>query len=372
MIEDSIIRDILDCWAAAERRPHGDFFQSTLPTLQDAKAVFETVFLASFTREEERPIHCSVVLASPSDIDDPSHRWYRQEFDRFAAPLLFTAESVAKLAPAFDPLLSSIAVNRDSSSRELQCWGVFNYSAPTHPFDNPTVSPMSGTCYPPDLFTLTTRNPGSVQVSRNTSNVGWFTNGVFIPAVPTPLTSHSLGRCLIQSLESTDLWEKYGSHYWHYYGRALETLLSESCSRGHGAIIILLASGDTRIPEHLTSKVQRLEKYVSWRSLVDGISQHLKREYLQRLAQLSIIDGALILSRELELLGFGAHIQAPEWTGKTLEGPNGRGYSSGKLFDAKRYGLRHNTAINFAAACEGSVVFVISQDGPVRAFTRSD
>src|SRR4029453_2762012 len=91
MIEDSIIREILDCWAAAERRPHGDFFRSTLPTLQDAKAVFETVFLASFTREEERPIHCSVVLASPSDIDDPSHRWDRREFDRFAALLLFTA-----------------------------------------------------------------------------------------------------------------------------------------------------------------------------------------------------------------------------------------------------------------------------------------
>jgi hypothetical protein len=126
------------------------------------------------------------------------------------------------------------------------------------------------------------------------------------------------------------------------------------------------------IPGNLISNSYRLEAGLPWRTLTETTSKTLKREYLQRLAQLSVIDGALILTRELELVAFGSHIQAPKWTGRTLEGPNGRGYSSGNPFDAKRFGLRHNAAINFAGACEGSVVFVISQDGPVQAFTKSD
>jgi hypothetical protein len=32
--------------------------------------------------------------------------------------------------------------------------------------------------------------------------------------------------------------------------------------------------------------------------------------------------------------------------------------------------VRHNSAINFAAQCDGSTAFVISQDGPIRAFIR--
>ena len=92
---------------------------------------------------------------------------------------------------------------------------------------------------------------------------------------------------------------------------------------------------------------------------------------MQRLAQLSAVDGALILTRELELVAFGAKLHVPnKWTGKTLEGPDGFGYPSRNAFAAQRYGTRHNSAINFAAECEGSTVFVISQDGPIRAFIR--
>jgi hypothetical protein len=75
MIEDSIIRQILDGWAAPENHPFGDRLQRPLPSFHDVKEVFEQVFLASLKCEEGRPIRCSIVLASPSDIDDPSHQY---------------------------------------------------------------------------------------------------------------------------------------------------------------------------------------------------------------------------------------------------------------------------------------------------------
>src|SRR5262245_31859420 len=141
MIEDAIIRQILDRWAVPENPPFGACIQRPLPSFHDVKEVFEQVFLASLKCEEGRPIHCSVVLASPSDVDDPSHQ-YNKDFRRFVPPLPFTADLIAKLAPAFDPMLSSIAVCRDAVTSNLQCWGIFNYSPTAHRFSEPSPAPV--------------------------------------------------------------------------------------------------------------------------------------------------------------------------------------------------------------------------------------
>jgi hypothetical protein len=384
MIEESIIRRIIDCWAADQAHPSRGHAQRPLPSLEDVQEVIETTFFASLQREENRPLRFSVVLASPSELDDASHR-YRRELSRFVTPLPFTVDSITKLAPAFDLVLSSIAVGRDSSTRELQCWGIFNYS-PTVPSSYAISSaPKEGMCFRPDLFTVTARNPGSLQISRMNANIGRFVSGDFVPAAPTPFTHRSLGKYVMRSVESTDLWRRHGTLYWHYYCDALEVLLAESASRGHGATVVILPSGGAAVPEKLILAKYRLEADVHLMthfeevltygsSLVPGgiAYQTLILEYLQRLAQLSTVDGALILTPELELVTFGATLQAPKWHGKPLLAPDGWGKTSGDTFPAQRYGTRHNSAIDFAHACEGSTVFVISQDGPIRAFVRSD
>src|ERR1043166_8174023 len=120
MIEASIIKCIIDSWAADQAHPRRDRAQRPLPSFEDVREVIETTFFASLEREEDRPIRFSVVLASPSELDDASHQYHR-ELSRFVTPLPFTVDSITKLAPAFDLVLSSIAVGRDSMTRELQC-----------------------------------------------------------------------------------------------------------------------------------------------------------------------------------------------------------------------------------------------------------
>jgi hypothetical protein len=237
----------------------------------------------------------------------------------------------------------------------------------------------------PDLFTVTARTPGSLQISRMNAHIGRFVSGDFIPAAPTPFTHRSLGKYLLRSLESTDLWQRYGTLYWHYYCDALKVLLAEAASRGHGATVVLLPSGVTAVPEncidaqyrleadvHLTTHFEEVLTYGSCLVLGGIAYRRLILEHLQRLAQLSTVDGALILTPALELVAFGATLRARKWEGKPLLGPDGWGKASTDTFPAQRYGTRHNSAIDFAAACEGSTVFVISQDGPIRAFVRSD
>jgi hypothetical protein len=210
MIEESIIKQIINYWAADQAHPHRGHAQRPLPRFEDVREVIETTFFASLEREEDRPIRFSVVLASPSELDDASHQYHRQ-LSRFVTPIPFTVDSITKLAPAFDPALSSIAVDRDSITKELQCWGIFNYF-PTVPSSYVISSaPKEGTWFRPDLFTVTARNPGSLQISRMNTHIGRFVSGNFIPAAPTPFVSRSLGKYLMRSLESTDLWLNHGT-----------------------------------------------------------------------------------------------------------------------------------------------------------------
>ena len=258
MIEESIIKRIIDYWAADQAHPRRDRAQRPLPSFEDVREVIETTFFASLEREEDRPIRFSVVLASPSEIDDASHQYHR-ELSRFVTSVPFTVDSITKLAPAFDPALSSIAVDRDSITQELQCWAIFHYF-PTVPSSYAISSaPKEGMWFRPDLFTVTARNPGSLQISRMNTHIGRFVSGTFIPAAPTPFASCSLGKYLMRSLESTDLWQRHGPLYWHYYRDALEVLLAESASRGHGATIVLLPNGGAAVPDNLIFKKYRLE-----------------------------------------------------------------------------------------------------------------
>ena len=109
MFEKSIIKKIIDCWSADQDHPLRHRANHPLPNFLDVKEIVETIFLASLRREEELPIHVSIVLASPEEIEDSSHK-NRREIRRFKEPFPFTSDSIAKLAPAFDPAFSSVVV----------------------------------------------------------------------------------------------------------------------------------------------------------------------------------------------------------------------------------------------------------------------
>lgn len=383
MFEDALIKTILEYWSADQAHAPADRVVRQPPVFSDVKELLEVAFLVSLEREENRETRVSIVLTSPQEIEDPSHR-YRRDIRRFTESLPFTVDSVAKIAPAFDPAFASIAVHRNSSGEGLHCWGVVYYQPTLHRFNETPVVPVGGQCFRPDVFTITVRGSGSLQISRMNSNIGWFVKGAFIPASPTPFTVRSLGGHLMGSLKSTDLWNRYQTTFWNYYRDALELLLLESASRGHGATIVLLPLGQTQVPERLVESkyyfepplqlIPLLEELMKYeRELVSEIAyKKALFEAIQVLAQLSAVDGALITTNELELVTFGATLKAPKWSKEILMGPDGFGALSGDRFPAQRYGTRHRSAINFAGACKGSTVFVISQDGPTRAFVRSN
>ena len=87
-------------------------------------------------------------------------------------------------------------------------------------------------------------------------------------------------------------------------------------------------------------------------------------------ARLSAIDGALVLSSDLRVVGFGAEIvldasrpvDAHEVAGHARRG------ESWPAIDGESFGMRHRSALRCVAATQGVAAFVVSQDGTVSFF----
>jgi hypothetical protein len=98
-------------------------------------------------------------------------------------------------------------------------------------------------------------------------------------------------------------------------------------------------------------------------------AEALIRARLDAFARLASVDGALLLTADFQLVGFGAKLHAPPWNGTVFEGLDGVG-GGGQPFDFSRLGTRHTSALAYVGAIERSVAFVVSADGPIRGLAR--
>jgi hypothetical protein len=87
-------------------------------------------------------------------------------------------------------------------------------------------------------------------------------------------------------------------------------------------------------------------------------------------ARLSAVDGALLVTSDLRVVGFGAeivsdatrHIDAHEVAGHPARA------ESWPTVDSESFGMRHRSALRCVAATERAAAFVVSQDGTVSFF----
>jgi hypothetical protein len=88
-------------------------------------------------------------------------------------------------------------------------------------------------------------------------------------------------------------------------------------------------------------------------------------EAIRFVARLSGCDGAIVISEDLQVLGFGAEIRSElKPSTKVVEIIDDlRGIS--KSLDVEHFGLRHRSAIKLVSRKPAACVLVVSQDGPI-------
>jgi len=382
MFEERIIQEIIHAWELDQNHPHRGRKDKPIPKVEDVQEIIEKSFLASMQREEEKPVTFCLAYLNRDDAErEKIANGFRQVILTFDKVLPLTVDSLSKIAPAFDPKVAALIIGKDlSGSNTFHIWGAMFFGPDINRFTEIPVSIEGFNLVRPDVLMVTARHAGTLLVTRGSSQIGSFVFGKFLVAAPTPQTSEGLANQLIRNITDFSGFQTFAYRYWHVYRDSLDYLLAQAADRGHGAIILI-------IPDHLQERAEKsiIKKYsfpespgienLIYQTTYRGkditgyiVYKKFLQEHLEFLAQLAAVDGALILRPSFDVLSFGSTLQAAaKWPGRIRINPDGFG-GEGEDFDASKLGTRHNSTVDFVGAFPGVIGFVISQDGPTRAF----
>jgi hypothetical protein len=395
VINQDLVAQVRHAWIADQQHPQRGRRARPLPDSERLGILLDTVFRASMLTDRGAPVRASVAWLSPSDFQDHEMNHARH------SELMLRLERARALDPA---LIAELGRTTESGSSSLlvewsggapMVWGILYYQRGAGTLEELPGAVEEGVHGAPDCPILSVEGVGSILVARGDAVVGRVTRGEFARAVPTPFNPHAMGLILHElfglrmALKANRYVDDGDNAYGHGLLECLKYLLERLDREGGGALVVFVpqasmqdalqhadlawaATGSLELRRLLSARI-RHEKAVKERqwlspSLVTK-AQALMRSRLDALARLASLDGALLLSPDFELVGFGATLRAPEWSGTVMEGPDGFG-GGGRPFDASRLDPRHAAAAAYVGAVPGAVAFVTSADGPIRALAR--
>ncbi len=397
---------VLDHWQAGSNREC-----PSLPNSSELEHLISICYQASLLRDEERPVSFRLILLPP-DLFPPDqgppiglHRLL------FSEPLAFTERELRKLSPSVDFYGSLIGLWHGGTSG-FSIWGIVHSGsrwAQSLHGGGKGFEPL------PDSLVINVTSPGRITVNKGSAEIATLNSGKivspstavfdsmwirseFSSIVNEELSLHLEARKrakkpwsaidpdffgtmkkqvlmrIIGRIRSyrhggtlisipDELKEEFLSN--NPYVRLKYRFVDEEPSRRFRTLIVKIANelaelyGSTENPgrkagwtEYLASKNRTLsrldESLFEWAHLVAGMTQ---------------VDGAVLVTHRLELIGYGAEIS----------GKLGRVDEVAKALDSEGIenlkeqtggiGTRHNSAYSFCNALHNAAVVVVSQDG---------
>jgi len=378
--------------------------------------VTETLYEASLAIEEQRPIRLRAVIANPADLQKSDFKPML-----FSSPRAFAVPELIKLAPALDSDKTLVGVGSPPNLlRGLYIWGVADvgssWSKAIH---------GGGYVMPdfPDALIVSATEAASLTFARHQHVLAAVRRGrLVLPEVSSlhkgPLADFfrrpriALGQTIHQMIEEDRPGFRHGGHdYATRYTSVVERLLFQIRAQGHGGAVLVvpheIAAGDARLTSLVHIKY-RAERNGMWVGLASSVSHHVVwheldraasrprtplrgRDYVQTMsmygqwhesdevltdeinlvARLAGVDGAIVMTDQFKLLGFGAEFVATIDLPRVVVARNPEG--KGSTRSVERFGQRHRSAFRFCASTPfPSVAFVVSQDGGIKAVKQVD
>ena len=352
----------------------------------------------------------------------------------FLQPIRFNVSEMLRLAPALEPTVSAIAIcstkEIESSlvDSPLAIWGIFNQGDEWWKL---LTGRETAALAPPNVLTISTFAPGNISASTSGSVLFRLRAGKLLNMPLEGLNKGHIGNFLNEAAEALyrqtcqaierkryDSDNDSDNHPQNQYFRTLTNIVNLTRERGHGGSFIIfsndISANDQRLEDRVTIKyplnspdiwkelIKEAEanwhyfrllfpkrKSKKWESLTDSADASIKdlqsmiswentqknsqekiAEFEQFVSSLSGVDGAVVLTNRLKVLGFGAEITATSPSLKVVriaDTPDAKTYSE-KQIDS--YGTRHRSALRLCSSFENLICIVISQDGSIRAVKR--
>jgi hypothetical protein len=371
MLAPELIEQIRHAWVTAGSRYRNSGIERKVPMPDDLQNLTEVAFAASMKEEEGRRARVRLVFLNPDEEEHAGpYVWQGCQVLRFDKTVPLSANNVAKLAPALESRISALLVTRSAGAERHAIVGTISYDAFPSRFDPVSQGLVCG------AMSVSVAGPGSLVFAQGDSVVARLSNGELVEASAGPFASDLFIDHVLRVIRHSES-KPEEMDYWFLYRDALSLMWRVASAGGHGGTIAWIPAGMTESALRSVSTSRGVKHFESGRWWIDGVMKYNEgssaralalrdaRNYLERVARLANVDGALVVDSELRALAFGARLSAPEWKGTVIEGPV-PGEPMGRPFDVARLGTRHNSAVNLAGEHPGVVAFVASEDGPVR------
>ena len=371
-----------------------------LPAAEVLTAFVSTLYQASMLAEEGRPVVCHLVLATQAELEAQPVTVSDFHLVRFAEPRAYSEQELRRLSPAVQHASTLLAV-APTADGSLQLWGLL-FSE--HQWDQLVDQPRLTTARPPRALLVEVSGPGSLVFYDGAQRVltlqrgrieghgfvsfpRMWAQGRFVenrqlagPALPDPTLTPEQQELLMRLTLQMQR-------------RALTRIRTS----GHGALVVLVptdrvaaltAPGGVLRPKYRVlsgqagppfpalaqAVVRRLAQLgeVSWAHYQRAHDAELLtltaeiEHFADYLAGLAAVDGALVLTQQVDLVGFGVEVQATQV-------PLERVYRALDLEAQQRQplavdhgGTRHRAAYRLCLAAPECLTIVVSQDGSVQ------
>lgn len=356
-----------------------------LPTALER--VLDTAYHASFLRDEERPVTFRMIVAPPRALRDDGGPPEALLPLVFETPRDFEEHELRRLSPAAKYHRALIGI--DEEGERLVTWGLVQsgprwlQAAKGGRAQEPPV--------PPHLVVRAIR-PGHIAVCCGSRLIAELRNGKLADFGIDVFHAHWLADLFAQ--DRIDLATEHrnsgglvdeavaSKRTRQFAQQMIKRVISTMRSAHHGGTIITLPAGCTA-ESYLATKyplgdtpARRHFRRVVLALLASPdaeVAAHLDEalfELAHLIAALADVDGAVVLTRRFEMLGFGAEIagnlpQVHE-VRRALD-------QEAEHFQNERVdgmGTRHRSAYRLCAAVDGAIAIVVSHDGDVRFVTR--
>lgn len=382
------------------------------PSIDVLEELFDCLFYTSLRSEEGQLINLVVAFYNPNSFplkrkSNPRSP-YHSLFFPFERPISLEVGSLTKLGKAADPWSSTIAISYDKDNK-LWMYGMIDQAIHLQSYLH-----LEDDLRPdqPGLFQVSITGIGSLKVmtglahiatlkqeSLITKHLNVFREGPIADIIKKMAEISNQSVLAYFNSNEIDVELEYFSDGKLIFGNTIARLLNKIRNYNHGGALLIIDSFiETNLDikyklrydrlstaiqgykinktsmnvesEGLDSEQPDSDKYRKLKNNKEFVAKELKGA-IRFVASLACVDGLVLLSRNFVVNGFGVVI-------KGLTFPK-HFYISSTLIASKRslkerdtehYGTRHRTMFAYCYNHPGSLGFVISHDGDIRAITK--
>jgi hypothetical protein len=388
-----------------------------LPEQKILNQLLDVCYHASFLVEESRPVTFRAVFIEKTTPLKPleADHSHPTELYLFDAPVPFTAAELRQVAPAADLTSVLIAIQcTDEGSGALGIVGLVDIGSSLWAMSRHERPRGHGL---PDALIIAVTKPGQLTISRGSRPVIRLLDGsLAVPAgnvcVRGPVGDF-FGEAASWFVEKAC---ELAAHTYHAeaqnddltlaYTTCVELLLFSATDLGHGGTILFVSDAlsheDPRLLKRVNIKyptpssrpqevlLHKMAMRLQWqehygalyekKTIGNSAFQSLDalddaqqdavdavRDLAKFIAGLTAVDGAVLLTDRLRLLGFGAEVLTEAKKVESVRAATSELADTFTEVPISAFGTRHRSAFRFCSSLEPSVAFIMSQDGGVKA-----